>query len=122
MDNGQKDLMITFRTTIVGQNKKGGDRLQLFLNNDQAEALHGALADLLNDAGTTDGIKLDIHTSDRERNDGSGSFKSTIAFVKAAQPSKKNAPAPRTFVPAPVSQAPSNARTQVANKLKRTIS
>lgn len=97
-----KDVMIKFRSTIPGKNSKGGDRLQLYLSPEEAEALMGELQAAVK-AGGERGAKLDIHTSEKEH-DGR-KFKSSIAFVKAVQEGTNGTgggagrPAPKKFVP-----------------------
>ena len=95
----EKDVMIKFRSTIIGKNSKGGDRVQLYLNQEEGNALLGELQAALT-AGGERGAKLDVHTSDKEH-DGR-KFKSTIAFVKPVQAEGAtggNRPAPKKFVP-----------------------
>jgi len=76
--NTQKDPMFLFRSTMVGKNSKGGDRLQLYMDQEQVVGLIEHLTTLL---GNDRGVKLDIHTSDKVK-DGR-SFKSSFAFIKA---------------------------------------
>jgi len=98
----EKDVMIKFRTTISGKNSKGGDRLQLYLNQEEGEALLGELQAALQSGGEK-GAKFDIHTSDKEYE--GRRFKSSIAFVKPVQEKTAggagagNRPAPKKFVP-----------------------
>lgn len=100
MSDQPKDVMIKFRSTIPGKNSKGGDRLQLYLSTEEAEALMGELQAAVK-AGGERGAKLDIHTSEKEH-DGR-KFKSSIAFVKAVQEAGATGgagrPAPKKFVP-----------------------
>lgn len=72
-----KDPMILFRNTTRGKNAKGGDRLQLYLNTEQAVALVEALTACLENPK---GVKIDLHTSQKEYQ--GRAFDSTIAFVK----------------------------------------
>lgn len=82
-DQLTKDTMIRFRSTIVGKNSKGGDRYQLYLTTEEAASL---AAELQNNAGNERGVKLDLHISERESEDGRR-FKAAMAFVKAVQES-----------------------------------
>lgn len=86
----EKDTMIKFRSTIRGKNSKGGDRLQLYLSNEEATAL---LTEIQKTNGTT-GVKLDIHTNKKTTEDGR-SFDSSFGFVRTVA-SKENKPT--TFV------------------------
>lgn len=104
MEERSKDPMISFRSVMQGQNKKGGDRIQLYLGgesergNEQIETLIAALqAELENPKG----VKLDIHINDRTTNDGSRTFKSAFGFVKAVEerPGQGTQAAPKRFVP-----------------------
>lgn len=92
--------MVKFRSTIRGKNSKGGDRIQLYLNPEEGEALLGELQSALA-AGGEKGAKLDVHTSVKEAN--GRKFDSSIAFVKPVQgegvATGANRPAPKKFVP-----------------------
>lgn len=100
MAEKEKDVMIKFKTTIVGKNSKGGDRVQLYLKPEDGEALLGELQAALT-AGGERGAKLDIHTSDKEHE--GRKFKSSIAFVKPVgvegAGGTAGRPAPKKFVP-----------------------
>lgn len=76
-----KDLMILFRSTTRGKNSKGGDRLKLYMNQEQAQALAETILSL----NAERGVNLDFHTSKKTTEDGTRQFDSTIAFVKATQ-------------------------------------
>lgn len=77
----QKDPLITFRSTQQGKNSKGGDRLTLYINQDQVAVLINVLNQ---NSGNERGVKLDIHTAKKTTDEGR-SFLSTFAFVKAVQ-------------------------------------
>lgn len=76
-----QDPMLKFRSVIRGKNSKGGDRSQLYLAQEQALALIEVLqANIENPRG----VKLDLHISKKESQDGRA-FDSAIMFVKAVQ-------------------------------------
>lgn len=88
-----KDPMTTFRTIVRGFNSKkndlnpqGGERIQLYLDPEEAAQLASTLAE---QAHVTDkGVKLDIHISKRENTFTKRPFEGGIMFVKAVQESQ----------------------------------
>jgi hypothetical protein len=88
----EKDTMIKFRSTIRGKNSKGGDRIQLYLTNEEATAL---LNEIQKTNGTT-GVKLDIHTNKKTTEDGR-TFDSSFGFCRAVL--QKDTSKATTFVP-----------------------
>ena len=76
----EKDTMIKFRSTVRGKNSKGGDRIQLYLTQEEAQSL---ITTLTNSNGTT-GVKLDIHTN-KKTTEAGRTFDSSFAFVKQVQ-------------------------------------
>ncbi len=86
-----KDPMITFSSVVDGFNKKvnelnpqGGRRLTLTLNQEELSNLVMAANEAIA-SSPTHKVKLDIHVSKKETNDGSRQFTSAIAFVRAGQ-------------------------------------
>lgn len=92
----EKDTMIKFRSTIKGKNSKGGDRLQLYLSLDDARELASTLEAKLGEASEK-GVKIDLHTSERETNEGR-KFLASFAFVKTVADGV-GTPAPKQFAP-----------------------
>jgi len=88
----EKDTMIKFRSTIRGKNSKGGDRLQLYLTNEEATAL---LNEIQKSNGAT-GVKLDIHTNKKTTEDGR-TFDSSFGFCRTVM--GKDTQKAATFVP-----------------------
>lgn len=85
-NNNQKpqDPMVKFKSTTIGQNSKGGDRLQLSLDAAEVEYL----IEQLQAVKTERGVKFDIHTSEKEALNGPNAgrkFFSSIAFIKGIQ-------------------------------------
>lgn len=92
-----KDPVVTFRTIIRGTNSKGGTRLQLYLNSDEAKKLVEALTATLSHIN---GTKVDLHIDQRKTNDGSRTFESAYAFIKlVSEPSNVKSATPLTFKP-----------------------
>jgi hypothetical protein len=98
--------MIVFRSTIRGKNSKGGDRLQLYVSQENIQLLIDTLAENLTNPK---GAKLDIHTSKKESSDGR-TFDSTIAFVKGV--TEGRGAAPGRFVAKKVEQDSVDAKIQ----------
>lgn len=112
-----KDPILGFRSVIQGQNKKGGDRIQLYLGGHTDERGNQAIQQLIDSLtealNNPKGVKLDIHIQDKTTNDGSRTFKSAFGFVKPVEDGpggQQAAAAPKRFVP----KAP-------ASKLNKTI-
>lgn len=76
-----KDVMIKTKGVDVRKNSKGGDFITLRLSREEAESLLAVSAESLTD----NGLRLDIHISEKETKDGSRSFLSAIMFSKGIQ-------------------------------------
>lgn len=92
-----KDTMIKFRSTIKGKNSKGGDRLQLYLTLEDARELAATLESKLGEA-TDRGVKIDLHTAERET-DGGRKFLASFAFVKTVTEGTNGPSKPKSFAP-----------------------
>lgn len=80
MDNRAKDPMIKFRSVIKGKNSKGGDRHQLYLDQENAALLIETIqANITNPKG----VKIDLHVSRKTAQESGREFDSAICFVKA---------------------------------------
>lgn len=112
--NQTKDAMILFRAVQLGKNSKGGDRVQLKLNNEETQKLINELTATLTNAR---GAKIDLHISQKEYQ--GRTFDSAIAFVKpvAEPPGAVAGGAPTKFV----AKASTAATTGAASKLGRKI-
>jgi hypothetical protein len=76
--------MIKFRSVELKKNSKGGDMVKAYLDVDQVDLL----AEILTAKKTGRGIRMDLHISDKEVQDGSGrTFKSCIGFFKGVDES-----------------------------------
>jgi hypothetical protein len=82
MTERTKDTIISFKSTTLGKNSKGGERYQLSMAQEQVAALIEALTA---QADNERGVKLDVHVNEKTTNDGSRSFLSGFAFVKPIQ-------------------------------------
>lgn len=89
----QKDPMVSFRSVIVGKNRKGGDRFQLYLTSEAAKNLAGILTEGLTHQP---GLKIDLHIAERSTDDGR-KFNAAFAFVKEVQSKTAGAGAAPTF-------------------------
>lgn len=77
-----KDTIINFKSTTLGKNSKGGDRIQLSMSQEEVARM---IETLTTHAGNDRGVKLDVHVSVKETNDGSRTFLSGFSFVKPIQ-------------------------------------
>lgn len=102
MENGSKDPLISFRSVMLGKNKKGGDRIQLYLGGHTDERGNEVIKTLIEalTAGLENprGVKLDLHVNDRESEDGR-TFKSAFGFVKQVEDRDAQKAPPKKFVP-----------------------
>lgn len=111
-----QDPMILFRAVQLGKNSKGGDRVQLKLNNEETQKLINELAATLTNVR---GAKIDLHISEKTYQ--GRTFDSAIAFVKpVAEPpgSAPGAGAPTKFV---AKANPAATTSGAASKLGRKI-
>jgi len=98
-----KDEMIKVRSTIKGKNSKGGDRTQYYLTPEDTQVLINELTASLNTPqGQEKGVKLDLHTNEKQADDGR-KFLSSFGFVKSVGEGVggSRAQAPRKFAPKP---------------------
>lgn len=86
-----KDPMITFSSAVEGFNKKanelnpqGGRRLTLTLTSEELSNLIEHASKAVAESPTKK-VKIDLHVSKKATNDGSRTFTSAIAFVRAGQ-------------------------------------
>lgn len=106
----QKDRMIVARATVRGKNSKGGDRTQIYLNTEEA----AALVDTLVAAGNNpNGVKIDMHTSEKVNSHTGRPFESTILFVRPVldAPGGAGARAPGKFIDSPTSPTSTKPKT-----------
>ena len=91
MQEQKKDPIIGFRSVKVGKDKKGADRIELFLGGDKGsegrpargnQAIEELIAFLQEALQNPNGCKLDVHIGERQTNDGRRTFLSAYAFLK----------------------------------------
>lgn len=76
-----KDPIFMTKSTKVGKDKKGNDRIELNLSQEDAVKLAEAVAGL---ADSPRGVKLDVHVTTRQSQEGK-TFNGGFFFVKAIQ-------------------------------------
>lgn len=76
----EKNELISFKTTVVGKDKKGRDMLKLYLKGEDIDTFAKEFEIARKNPN---GVRLSFHTSDKEY-DGR-TFKSTFAFVAGIQ-------------------------------------
>lgn len=114
-----KDTIISFKSTTIGKNSKGGDRYQLSMSQEQVQVLIDTLTTL---AGNERGVKLDVHVGEKQTNDGTRSFLSGFAFVKSIEAFGSNAGGGAVkgkFVPK--TQVAAAATTKFSDKIKKEL-
>lgn len=95
-----KDVLIPFRSTVVGVSKaKGftaeGKRYGFYMTQEAAQAL---IAELQKNLNSPKGVKLDIHVGKKVNGQTGHQFDSSFAFCKAvADGTTAIAGAPKTF-------------------------
>lgn len=78
-----KDVMLKVRATKRGKNSKGGDRLELYLSQEEVRSLFTVLSELLDHEL---GVKMDIHTTERVAAESGRKFDASFFFIKKTQP------------------------------------
>jgi len=91
MSEQEKDQLITFRSTVVGDSfkktlgvgKEGRQRVQLYMSSEEALVLAEQIIE--QNSKSELGIKLDMFLGLRQKNDSNITFVSTFGFVKETQ-------------------------------------
>lgn len=92
----ERDPMIKFRSTIRGLNKKGADRYQFYLSQEDAVVL---IETLQANVANPKGVKLDIHVAKKEAN--GRTFDSAFGFVKGVMEGPAGSGGARTYTAQP---------------------
>lgn len=93
MSQKSNDPVAFFRAVKQGLNSKGGKRIQLYLDTEQATALLTAITK----ANGATGVKLDLHIGQRQNKETGATFDSAMTFIKPVQERPSSGAA--TYVP-----------------------